>query len=597
MSQRKWIFAPHDAAVIAQLEQGAGISPIVAQLLAARGVTDPKKVGSFLDAPLTDLREPSLLAGADRAAEIIVDAVARRRKILVYGDYDADGMTATAIMVKTIAAIGGDAIYYVPNRLENGYGLCAVALQEQARQRGAQLVITVDCGITSVAEARAARELGLDLIITDHHQFGDELPAAAAVVHPGVNGDAAPYPFDGLCGAAVAFKVAWATCQRYCGQQRVSPPLKRHLMSALVLAAIGTIADVVPMLDENRIIVRHALAQMNRFWPIGLEQLAKVAGLANRKSWDAEDIAFSIAPRLNAAGRLGQARLGVELLVTDNQERAASLAEYIDQLNTNRESLDRSIYQAAVKLVKSQGMEDDPAIVLAERGWHAGIIGVVAGRLAERFHRPCVLVTLDSMDAKPGVGSARSGGTIDLYAALSQSRDALVTFGGHRMAAGLKVLPQNVDAFRAAFHAAVLEQTGGRPANPELRIDAQALLAQLSLRTMDDIQRLAPFGSGHPRPVLCATEVRLAETPRRIGATQRHLSVKLVQHSTVVRAVAFGHGDWSDALHVDGGLYDFAFRPVLNEFAGRRRVELHLVDWRPSVASRTGGPTAVAATT
>jgi single-stranded-DNA-specific exonuclease len=442
-------------------------------------------------------------------------------------------------------------------------------------------MISVDCGIASVAEAALARDLELELIVTDHHEFAPELPAAAAIVHPRLPGTT--YPFGGLCGAGVAFKLAWAICQRASEAKKVSEPLRNFLLSAVGLAAIGTVADVVPLIDENRILVRHGLNSLKHVPPLGLAMLMQVAKLGDKPCLDSEDIAFCLAPRLNAAGRFGQAQLAVELLTTDSRERAQQLAEYIHELNGSRESLERSIQLAASKQIKENfDPEGDSALVLAGRGWHAGVIGLVAGRLAEKYHRPVVLIAIDQLGIKPGVGSARSPNGMNLHSALTACSEHLLGFGGHAAAAGLKIEEPRIDSFRAAFceHAAG-KASGGQKVG-EIRIDAEGPFCQLTTQTVRQIESLAPFGCGNPRPVLCATGVRLAEPPRRIGTNERHLSLRLMQQQTGIRGVGFGCGEWAEELATAGVPLDIAYKPVINDFRGRQSVEIQLVDWRIS---------------
>ncbi|MGD9644065.1 MAG: single-stranded-DNA-specific exonuclease RecJ [Pirellulales bacterium] len=575
---KRWRHRPHDAAAVAHLQAAAGVPAVVAQLLLCRGVCQGDDARTFLDPKLTALRDPELLPGMAAAVERITAAIAARERIVVYGDYDVDGVSATAIVWQCLKLLGADAGYYVPCRLEEGYGLNDEALASLAEQ-GARLIITVDCGIAAPAEAETARRLGLDLVVTDHHQFGARLPDAAALVHPGLPGGG--YPFDGLSGAGVAFKLAWALCQRASGAQRVSPAMREFLLGAVSLAALGTVADVVPLLDENRVLVRHGLESLRARPSIGLERLLQVAELATKPRFSSEDIAFSLAPRLNAAGRLGQATLAVELLTTDSPQRAQALAEYINELNSSRQHLERSVYALASKQIQDEFDPDgDAALVLAGRGWHAGVIGIVAGRVVERFHRPAILISLDDLGVKPGVGSGRSVPGFDLHAALTACGDHLVSFGGHAAAAGLKIEEHRLEHFRADFceHAATTIAPHEREA--ELWIDAEAPLSSFNLNTVDQIERLAPFGQANRRPVISATGVRLAEPPSRIGGGGRHLSLKLEQHGVRLRAVAFGHGDWADELAQIDGPLAVAFQPVVNDFRGQRRVELHLSDWR-----------------
>ncbi len=585
---KRWRIQAHDPDRILALERSAGISPIVAQLLVSRGITEATDVGTFLEPKLTGLRDPDDLPGVERAAALIHDAVSAQRQIVVYGDYDADGMTGAAILLSCLRLLGARVRSYVPNRLEEGYGLNDEALETLASE-GAQLVISVDCGIASVGEAETADRCGLELIITDHHQFGPTLPQAAAVVHPALPGTS--YPFTGLCGAGVAFKLAWALCRRASDSTKVSPRMRSFLLTAIGLAAIGTVADVVPLADENRILVRHGLKSLREAPPLGVQALLDVAKLADKPTLSSEDIAFSLAPRLNAAGRLGQAQLGIELLTTDSPERARDLAEFLAELNDRRGTLERSVYLAANKQIKERFDPDrNPAFVLADTGWHAGVIGIVAGRLAEKYHRPVVMIALDKLGANPGSGSGRSACGLDLHAAFKQCDEYLVSHGGHAAAAGLRVEESRVDEFRAAFCQYAATAIAPEDRIAEVFIDAEATFSQLTKQTVEQIEQLSPFGAGNPRPVLCATGVSQAEAPRFLGSGERHLAVQLEQYGARLRAVAFGKGDWLPELAAVAGPIDVAYRPVINEFRGRRSVEVHLVDWRPTATSSDAGP-------
>ncbi len=580
--ERRWRICPHDEARIAALERAARVSPVVAKLLLARGICDSQQAGIFLDAPLKGLREPDLLPGLTAAVDRVHAAIQQGRRIVIYGDYDADGMTATGLLVCGLRLLGANVGYHVPNRLEEGYGLNAEALRKLAAH-GASMVISVDCGIGSVAEAETARELGLELIITDHHELagGERLPAAAGIVHPRLPGSA--YPFGGLCGAGVAFKLAWALCQRASEAKRVKPAMRDFLLAAVGLAAVGTVADVVPLLDENRILVRHGLVSLRERPLPGMEALLHVTGLDRKPQLSAEDIAFMLAPRLNAAGRLGQAQLGVELITTQSPERAVSLAEYIHELNNSRDTLERSVYLAAHKQLKEQfDPQAESALVLAGVNWHPGVIGIVAGRLAEKYHRPVVMISWDQLGTKPGIGSARSVAKLNLHEALAACSQHLLSHGGHAAAAGLKIEEAKLDAFRADFCEYVAGELSHEDRVAEVRIDAEATLSQLTLKTVEQIEQLAPFGNGNPRPILCASGVTLADSPRRMGSGERHLAVRVRQHGVTVRGVAFGQGEAADELASLAAPLDLAFRPVINDFNGRRSVEMHLVDWRVS---------------
>lgn len=577
---KRWHIHPHDPERIAALQQAAGIPAVIAQLLISRGICEPGVVRQFLDPKLSHLRAPELLPGCSQAAQRIEEALRAGRRIVVYGDYDVDGITGTSILCQCLRMLGGNAGYYIPHRLEEGYGLNHDAIRRLVAEK-AELLVTVDCGITSVAQAGTARECGLELIVTDHHEPGPQLPDASAIVHPHLPGQG--YPFAGLSGSGVAFKLAWALCQQASGAKKVGERMRNFLLQAVGLAALGTVADVVPLVDENRVLVRHGLAAIRESPVLGLECLINAAGLADKRSLGSEDVAFTLGPRLNAAGRLGEGRLAVELLTTDRPDRAQELAQYIHQLNERRQGVERSIYLAANKQAKEQfDPENDAALVLADHDWHQGVIGIVAGRLAEKYHRPVILVAWDALGVKPGLGSARSVPGFNLHAALVACSEHLMTFGGHAAAAGLTIQPNRLDSFRHDFCQYAATHIGADERIAELRIDAEAPLSAFTLHVADQIEQLAPFGQSNARPLLCASGVTLAEPPRPIGADGRHLALRLRQHDVVLRAVAFGGGEWAEELAAVTKPLDIAFRPVINNFRGRRSVELQLVDWRPT---------------
>jgi single-stranded-DNA-specific exonuclease len=528
---------------------------------------------------MSGLRPPELLPGVSQAVEVISHAISAGRKIAVYGDYDCDGMTATAILLKCFKLLGGHVTYFVPNRLDDGYGLNCDRLRE-LKEKGVDLVVSVDCGIASLTPAKTAREIGLELVITDHHLMGDTLPEAAAIVHPGLPGN--EYPFLGLCGAGVAFKLAWAMFKHNCGSEKLPPPMRDVLFYAMGLAAIGTVADVVPLVDENRILVHHGLKQIPAFGGLGLGFLMQHCKLAGKSELSAEDIGFGLAPRLNASGRLGQAQLGVDLLTCEQASRAEQLAAYIDNLNKSRDSLERTIIRDINRILQSDfdpAME--PALVLAGADWHPGVIGIVAGRLADKYCRPTIVLKTEPFSGDPAQGSARSASGLNLYDALHACREHLISYGGHAAAAGLRIATGNIDRFREDFCEYVREHVSETEQIPELSIDAEVALCELTADAVHRLEALAPFGNGNPRPVLCASSVNLVGEPQKMGNDGRHLAMRIEQDSVQLRAVAFGAGERLEELN-GGGPMDFAFKPVINDFRGFNNVELQLIDFRPA---------------
>ena len=587
-SGKRWDYLPHDSGRIESLARALPCSYLMAQVLVARGI-DEAEARLLMKNTLKDLHDPSGLPGLDDAADRIAAAVRDGRLVTIYGDYDVDGMTATAILLRCLQLGGGRVEYYIPHRLEEGYSLNEAAIRQLHEADPDQLVVTVDCGIASLDEATLAKELGLELIVTDHHEFADELPAAACV-HPRLppgDASAAPYPFGELCGAGVALKLAWGVSKRLHDGRRVSEAMQDYLIEAVGLTALGTVADMVPLRSENRVIVCQGLRSLSRRVSPGIRALKAVAGIESDVT--ADDIGFGIAPRLNAAGRLGQSRLAVELLVTDDQMRAHELARYIDELNKQRQTVERRIAkQAREQIDEHPEWADDAALVMHDEDWHPGVIGIVAGRMVDKFSRPCFLLTTDKASGELR-GSGRSGGAADLHAALSACREHLTGYGGHAAAAGVNLRPENLDAFRAALSAEVLKQRHGRAVEIPLAVDAEVHLTALDLRAVKDLDRLGPFGQQHRRPVFVATDVEVSGPPKRMGGGDRHLSARFRQGNRTVRAVAFGRGDWADELPTPGDRVDICFSPKINCWQDRESVEMELIDWRPAHADAGAG--------
>lgn len=572
--EKVWHLLPSDADAAHRLAREARVSSVVAQLLLNRGIAEPAAARRFLDAPLAGLHPPSTLPNVPAAADRLIAAIAAQRRICIYGDYDVDGVTGTAILIQLLALLGATVEFHIPHRIAEGYGLSSEKLRELAG-RGVSLVVSVDCGIASLEEAAEARRIGLELIVTDHHEMKDALPDADVLVHPRLPGST--YPFGDLSGAGVALKLAWAVAQRASGSERVTPALRELLLDAVGLAALGLVADVVPLHDENRIFVRHGLERIAARPSVGLTALIEVAQIGAGKPITSEDVAFKLAPRLNAAGRLQCARMVVELLTTKNAGKARDLAKYLEELNSDRQSKERKATQEAKDLLDGTAL---PAgIVLASEEWHQGVVGIVAGRLAERYARPALVIAIKAEDGL-AVGSGRSVPGFALHDALKACEAHLIGHGGHAAAAGFRLHPKNIDALRASFaaHAAAHFPTTGPPA-PRLTLDAEVPLSAITNGLLKELDKLEPYGAGNPKPKFLAAGLKV-EGARKIGTgdVQRHMDFRVRQGETVLRAVAWNMAERLEELTSANGDCCLAFTPKVNAWRGEHRIELQVID-------------------
>jgi single-stranded-DNA-specific exonuclease len=573
---KRWKIDPPNSGA-ADLASRLKISPIVAQMLLNRGISDFENAQAFLRPSLLALADPNLLPGLTDAAQRIAGAIRDREKIVIYGDYDVDGITATSILWHAITLLGGLVETYIPHRIDEGYGLNAEALG-QIIDGGAKLIVTVDCGITAIEPARIARERGVDLIVTDHHQWhGDPpmLPDCRGIVHPRLKGGAYPNPH--LCGAGVAFKLAWGIGQAIGGAVRVSESFRGFLVEATALAALGTIADVVPLVGENRVLAHFGLSGLAASKLTGIRALIESTALTG-KSLDTYDVGFLLAPRLNACGRLGHAALAVEMLTTAGEARAKEIAVYLEGQNRARQAVEKQILEQALAQIESNGWggNENRALVLAAEGWHAGVIGIVASRIVDRYCRPTVMIALSNGQ---GQGSARSIAGFHLANALESCGTHLLAYGGHEMAAGLKIETGHLDDFREAFGKVADSLVTEEMLVPQLRVECNADLPEITEALVNDLQRLGPFGHGNRRPTLCLDHAIVAGSPRRVGKTGDHLQLMVKQKRQTMRCIAFGVGDMMDKL-ASGASIRVAVEPSINEFNGRRSVELQVKDFQ-----------------
>ncbi len=575
--RKAWRLLPHDADMVSRVVHEGRVSPILAQLLINRGINANNQIHRFLTAPFTGLHDPEALPGLSEAADHLFQAARNGKSICIYGDYDVDGLTGTAILLQTLRHLHASVTFYVPHRLDEGYGLNSEALRTIA-STGTSVVVTVDCGIASLHEAEEARRLGLELIVTDHHEFKEQLPAAHILVHPRLPGS--QYPFGELSGSGVAFKLAWALCQRASGAARVTQPLREFLLDAVGLAALGMVADCVPLVDENRIVVRHGLTRLKESPSVGFQALVEAAGLSERSVLTAADIAYFLAPRLNAAGRLGCARLVVELLTTVSRHRANDLARFLETQNAKRQAIERRILDQAHEQLNNFDADTTSALVLASKEWHAGVIGIVAGRLSEHYNRPTLLIALRD-DHTIGQGSGRSVSGFQLHVAMAACGEELLVYGGHAAAVGFKIAGDRIDRFRERFCAHVAQHRTATETGPQLCIDAEVPLSLVTPGFVEAVMRLEPYGIGNPRPRFLAGPVDVAAEPRRVGKGERHLQFRIRANNTLLPAIAFGMGERMDELVSAQGTCCIVFTPSFNDWQGRRTIQLEVADFQP----------------
>ena len=559
MRYKQWKIAHPSPEGRAQLER-AGIPSLLACVLSARGVTEPEQAWKLLTPGEEPLLDPMLLKDMDRAVLRVTRALKRGETIAVYGDYDVDGITATCLLTDCLTRLGGRVRSYIPDRLEEGYGLNEEAVLHLARQ-GVTLIITVDCGITAAREVEFARELGIDVVITDHHECKQAIPEAAAVVDP--HRPDCPYPFKGLAGVGVALKLAMAAA----GPDRAGLVFREYAD----LAAVGTVADVMPMTGENRTIVQTGLAALAHPRRVGLAQLMEEAGLGD-KPVTSVSIGYTLAPRINAAGRMGQADLAAELLLTRDPGRAAALAQELCALNRERQTIECEIFQECVQRLERRPQSG--VILLADEHWHQGVVGIVASRLTEKYSCPAFMVCLDQGIGK---GSCRSWGGVNLFHLLTQCQDLLEGFGGHAMAAGFTVREENIPALECRLRQLVLEEQAGEELPSLLDIDAAVLPQELTVEAVEALDALEPCGAGNPRPVLVLTGAHVISAAQ-VGRG-RHLKLRLEGRGVPLDAIFFSV-DGSELGLTPGCRVDVAFYPQINDFRGVRSVQLQVVDLR-----------------
>jgi single-stranded-DNA-specific exonuclease len=546
----RWVFREVDSVEADSFALLLGISQLAGRVLYGRGLREPAAARRFLQPALEDLHDPLLMRGMTQAVERIRRATIAREKILIYGDYDVDGTTSVVVLKKAIELAGGVALFHVPDRFKEGYGM-RTEVVERAGAEGVSLIVSVDTGIRAGEVVRRAAELGVDVIVTDHHLPEAELPPALAVLNP--NQPGCPYPEKNLCGVGVAFKLAQGLLQTL---DWPADKLRRILKSFLKLVAIGTVADVVPLTGENRIIVKHGLDGLCVVKNEGLRALLKVAGLSEGSAPTAGQVAFQVAPRINAAGRMATATDVIELLVTADADRARSLAEQLDTLNTDRRGAETQIVESILKECERIPVtESHAALVFAGDAWHRGVLGIVASRLVERFHRPTFVLGHTAEDGM-AQGSGRSIPTFHLLDALEQMSELFMKFGGHFHAAGVTMPSSHVDEFRRKLNAYAAARLTAADFMPTLLVDAEVNLNEITDRAAFEALSLDPFGAGNPRPMFVARGVEIAGEP--VWMKEKHVRFRVRQGQRTVRLKAWNFSDRAAELVV-GSRIDVVF--------------------------------------
>jgi single-stranded-DNA-specific exonuclease len=567
MRERKWVFAEADSEVGARLAQGLNISAVTANLLVNRGVRDAGEARLFLNPDLKSLIDPLRLNGMERAVDRLEKALRDGEKVGIFGDYDVDGTTGTAILIKLFALLERPASYRVPHRVKDGYGLNGAAVEAFAAE-GVTVLITIDCGTNDVEEVELARSRGMDVIIVDHHEPGAALPPAVAILNPKLKDST--YGFTGVCSSGLSFKLAWALSDRVAAKRR--PGFDGFILDAMGLAALGTVADVCPLLGENRVYVRYGLDALRACRGKGLRALLELANLGE-KPIDTFDVSFKLAPRLNALGRIGTAMDCVDLLVSDDAVRIGEILTVLEKSNRHRKGIEDEMFEQALAQVEGEGGPEG-AIVVADDRWHVGVVGIVAARLVDRYYRPSFVLAIENGTAR---GSARSIEGLALHEALVACDELLLTHGGHAMAAGLSLKTENLEPFRRKMTRHVSKLLTPERLEPKLRVDNEVSLGAVTRSVARELERLAPHGPGNPEPLLVASHVQVAGEPRLMGKRSDHLSFYLKQNGASVRAVGFGMGELFDPVRKARSL-SVAFTPQINSWQGKDSVELVLKD-------------------
>lgn len=548
---------------ISEFSKKYKISYVMSVVLLNRGIETEEQVKSYISKSLESINNPKLLPDMEKAAKRITEAIEKKEKIMIYGDYDVDGVTSTSLLYSFLKDMGADVDYFIPDRIKDGYGLNILAVNKISK-KGTKLIITVDCGISSFGEVELAKAQKMDVIITDHHSCREKIPQALAVVNP--KRSDSQYPFNALAGVGVAFKLILAVAMN------MGLNTRECFDKYVEFAAIGTVADVVSLQGENRVIVHKGIQSLAKSNNFGLNALLKIAG-ADGKEIDSTTVAFMLSPRLNAAGRMGNAKLAVDLLLSKSEEEAYDLAVKLDETNKQRQKTELEIFREAVKMIEEDPDKDNKkVIVLAKEGWHHGVIGIVASRILEIYYKPCIII---ACDGNIGKGSGRSVEGINLFDALTACEDLLTQYGGHAQAAGLSLNMDNFDAFVKKINTYISDNIKTEPIKT-LNIDCTVPSGFISIDSARQMSWLEPFGEGNEKPVFAVKGARVVSASA-IGADGKHLRLRVDISGKITDAVGFGFGEYAKYLNPDR-VIDIAFNLDINNFMNNEKVQLIIKD-------------------
>ncbi|GMQ63762.1 single-stranded-DNA-specific exonuclease RecJ [Vallitalea maricola] len=561
-----WNLKQKNEKLVEELSEKYKMSTIMATILANRNIVIEKDIVRFLNADKDKFYDPYLMEDMDKAVERIITAIDKNEKITIYGDYDVDGITSTSVLYMYLKENAAQVDYYIPNRLEEGYGVNDDAVKS-IHQGGTKLIITVDTGITAISQVDLANSLGLDMVITDHHECQESIPDAVAVIDP--KREDCRYPFDMLAGVGVAFKVIHALSIKLGNIDSI--------WKYLDIVAVGTVADIVPLKDENRIITKLAFETMKDTWNVGLKSLIKISGNKKDDKITAGIIGFRIAPRLNAAGRLGDAKRGIELFITEDKNKAADIAEKLNEENILRQQLEQEIFDEAVHIIEENiDMDNTKIIVAASSNWHHGVIGIVASRITEKYYKPSILLSIEDGVA---TGSARSVDGFSIFEALCSTKELFMKFGGHEMAAGMSLKEENIDRLREVLNEYAENTMESDTLIPKLTADMEIDIKDISIPLIEEIIKLEPYGVGNPEPkFICKGKV---DDVRKIGKESNHLKMRVDYNKNYLDGIGFGMAQYYDYINVT---HDISLLGTLNinEWNGTKKPQIMLKDINPN---------------